>query len=83
MLVELRLPTYLHLQGYFIIPVAIFAILSSTLVILLPVAKKPTPAIIALVTTVIGIPLYFLLVMESPWRLRPKMIDRFSSKLIA
>ena len=69
------------MQGYFIIPVAIFAICSSTLVIMLPVAIKPTPAIIALVTTGVGVPVYIFLVMETPRRLRPMILDRISSKL--
>ena len=70
------------MQGYFIIPVAIFAICSSTLVIVLPVAIKPTPAIIALVTTGVGVPVYIFLVMETPRRLRPMILDRISSKLM-
>ena len=70
------------LQAYFIIPVAVFAILSSVFLVVLPILQKPAPTLLALGTTLLGIPFYVFLVMETPYRLRPKILDRISSKLL-
>ena len=69
------------MQGYFIIPVAIFVSISSILVILIPIAQEPIPALIAVGTTLLGLPAYVFFVMETPWRLKPKIFNRISSKL--
>ena len=68
-------------QAYFIIPVAVFAILSSIFLVILPILQKPIPTLLALGTTLLGIPAYLLFMMETPYRLRPKILDRISSKL--
>ena len=63
------------------IPVAIFAALSSLFLLLLPILLKPGPTLLALGATLIGVPFYIFLVMETPWELRPKRLDQLSSKL--
>lgn len=68
------------IQAYFIIPVAIFAIITSVFLITLPILQKPAPTLLALAVILLGIPVYVLFVMETPWRLRPKMLDKISSK---
>ena len=70
-----------HLQAYFIIPVTIFAILSSVFLIALPIFQKPIPTLLALGAILLGIPIYILFVMEVPWKLRPPVLDRISRKL--
>ena len=67
-------------QGYFIIPIAVFAILSSLFLVVLPILQKPRPTLLALSATFIGIPFYIFLVMETPRKLRPAFLDRISSK---
>ena len=69
------------MQAYFIIPVALFSILVSIFLVLLPLFQEPKPTLLALGASLIGIPVYVFIVMETPWRLRPKMFDRISSKL--
>lgn len=68
------------MQGYFIIPVAIFVSISSILVLVLPVAQEPIPALIAISTTLLGVPAYIFFVMETPWRLKPRIFTKISSK---
>ena len=74
--------TYMHvcvsMQGYFIIPVAIFVSISSILVIILPIVQEPAPALIAVGIALLGLPAYAFFIMKTPWRLKPKL---FSSKL--
>ena len=69
------------MQAYFIIPVALFSISVSVFLVLLPLFQEPKPILLALCTSLIGIPVYVFIVMETPWRLRPKILDRISSKL--
>ena len=69
------------MQAYFIVPVTTFAILSSIFLIALPIIQNPAPTLVALATILVGVPIYVLFVMEIPWRLRPKILDRISSKL--
>ena len=71
---------FISIQGYFIIPIAVFAILSSLFLVVLPILQKPRPTLLALSATFIGIPFYIFLVMETPWKLRPAFLDRISSK---
>ena len=70
-----------HFQASFIIPVAIFAIITSVFLITLPILQKPAPTLLALAAILLGIPVYVLFVMETPWRLRPILLDKISSKL--
>ena len=51
----------------------------SFLLVLLPVIKEPVPSFIAFGAILLGVPVYIFIVMESPWRLRPKIFDRISS----
>ena len=75
------LHTNVHIQACFIIPVAIFAIITSVFLITLPILQKPAPTLLALAAILLGIPVYILFVMETPWRLRPMIFDKISSKL--
>ena len=79
--ITLSLPLISHLQAYFIIPVTIFAMLSSVFLIALPIFQKPVPTLLALGAILLGIPIYILFVMEVPWKLRPPVLDRISRKL--
>lgn len=69
------------MQAYFIVPVAMFAIISSVFLIILPTFQKPVPTLLAMTVILLGVPVYILFVMETPWRLRPKILDNLSSKL--
>lgn len=68
------------MQRYFIIPIAVFVSISSILVLVLPIAQEPIPALIAVGTTLLGLPAYVFFVMETPWKLKPTVFSRISSK---
>ena len=70
------------MQGYFIVPVAIFVSISSIVVIILPIVQEPASALIAVGTTLLGLPAYVFYVMKTPRRLKPKLFTRISSKLL-
>ena len=56
----------------------IFALLVCLYLVVLPVIRKPVPTLMAFGTTLLGLPVYVCLVMETPWKLRPKLFDRVS-----
>ena len=69
---------YMTLQAWFIVPVAIFFISISTFLIFAPLLDAPLSPLIALAFLVLGVPVYFFLVMQSPWKIRPRIFDRIS-----
>ena len=61
----------------------IFGLLASVYLIVLPVIQKPVPSLLAFGGVLLGVPVYVFLVMETPWKLRPKVFDRVSQSLTA
>ena len=51
----------------------------SFLLVVLPVVQEPLPSFLAFGGILLGVPVYMFLVMETPWKLRPRVIDRISS----
>ena len=49
--------------------------------VVLPVVQKPLPSLMAFGVILLGVPVYVFLVMETPWRLRPKVFNRISHSL--
>ena len=66
------------LQAWFIVPVAVFFISVSAFLIFAPLLDTPLSPLIALGFLALGVPVYFFLVMQTPWKIRPKIIDRIS-----
>ncbi len=50
-------------------------------VVFAPLLSAPIPPLIALGFMLVGVPVYFFLAMDSPWKLRPKFLDRLSGML--
>ena len=53
----------------------------SVLLVTVPIYQSPVQSVVAFVGVLSGVPVYFIFVMETPWRLRPKMLDRTSGKM--
>ena len=51
----------------------------SFLLVVLPVVQEPLYSFLAFGAILLGVPVYIFLVMETPWKLRPRVIDRISS----
>jgi len=68
------------LQGWFIIPIAVFSILISLFLTILPIQQKPGPSLMAFGVLLLGLPVYACLVMEEPWKLRPQFLDTLNGK---
>jgi len=49
------------------------------LLVVLPVVQDALPSLLAFGAILLGVPVYIFLVMETPWKLRPRVIDRISS----
>lgn len=49
------------------------------LMVVLPLWQNPTPQLIGFAIMLSGIPVYIFFVMEKPYRLRPKVMDRLST----
>jgi len=69
-------------QVWFIVPVAIVSTLIVTLLLVIPLVQSPGPALINLSVTVSSIPVFFIFVMERPYKIRPKFLDRLSGRSI-
>ena len=52
----------------------------AVLLVILPVLVKPGPSLAALAMISLGVPVYVCLVMTSPWKLRPTILDQWSGK---
>jgi len=48
------------------------------LLVVLPVVKEPLPSFLAFGAILLGVPVYIFLVMETPRKLRPRVLDRIS-----
>ena len=59
----------------------ILALLVCLYLVILPVIQKPLPTLMAFGIILLGLPVYVFLVMETPWKLRPKILDRVSQSL--
>ena len=68
-------------QGWFILPVACFMVVVFLFLVFLPLLLQPIPSLVAFSVILLGVPVYLCLVMERP-RLRPKVFDDISGKLI-
>ena len=67
-------------QAAFIVPIAILVSLCIISLIFLPLLKQPGPSLLAFGATLLGVPVYLFLVMEKPWKLRPKCLDQISGE---
>ena len=54
----------------------------SFLLVVLPVVQEPLPSFLAFGAILLGVPVYIFLVMETPRKLRPRVIDRISGTLL-
>ena len=52
----------------------------SVLLVVLPLYQQPWPSLAGFGMTLLGLPVYVFFVMETPWRLRPRVFDRISGK---
>ena len=55
-------------------------IVVSVSLILLPLAKGPGLTLAAFGVALTGVPVYVVFVMETPWRLRPVFLDKWSGE---
>lgn len=69
------------LQLWFILPVAVSVTVSFLFLVFAPLLIAPIGPLAALAFLLLGVPVYFLLAMDSPWKIRPKTIDKLSSKV--
>lgn len=68
------------MQSWFIVPVASFMVMVFLFLVFLPLLLKPIPSLVAFSVILLGAPVYFIFVMEKPWRLRPRFLDTISGK---
>ncbi|XP_064393081.1 b(0,+)-type amino acid transporter 1-like [Halichondria panicea] len=68
-------------KAWFIVPVTLFSIAASLFLTFLPLQQNPVPSLVAFGVMLLGLPVYFLVVMETPWRLRPRLLDVITKKL--
>ena len=54
----------------------------SVLLVVLPLWQDPVPQLIGFAGVLAGLPVYAVFVMEKPWRLKPKLLDRMGDWLI-
>lgn len=52
----------------------------AVLLVILPVLVRPGPSLAALAMISMGVPVYVCLVMSSPWKLRPAILDQWSGE---
>ncbi len=64
------------------IVVPIFMSVASVLLVVVPLWQEPWPSLTAFGVMACGIPVYIVLVMEAPRRLRPKVLDTLSGKVL-
>ncbi len=57
-------------------------VLVSVFLVVLPLWQNPVPQLLAFAVSSLGVPLYFVFIMERPCRLRPKAMNTFSSWLV-
>lgn len=54
----------------------------SILLVALPLWEDPIPQLLGFVGILAGLPIYIVFVMEKPWKLRPRILDRIGDLLI-
>ena len=52
------------------------------LLVVLPLWQDPIPQLLGFAGVLAGLPVYVVFVMEKPWRLKPRILDRFSNWLV-
>lgn len=55
-------------------------VLAAVLLVVLPLLSEPVPSLTAFGVILLGIPVYIFVVMETPWRFRPKVFDKISGE---
>ena len=55
----------------------------SVLLVVLPLWQDPVPQLIGFAGVLAGLPVYAVFVMEKPWRLKPRTLDKISNWLVA
>ena len=53
-------------------------VIVTVFLVVMPLLQNAVPQLIAFGGILLGIPVYFLVVMEEPWKLRPKILDKLS-----
>ena len=69
-----------YLQLWFIMPVAVSMTCFCLFVVFVPLLSAPIPLLMALGFLILGVPVYFILVMDDPWKVRPRVLDKMSGK---
>ena len=54
--------------------------LMSVLLVVLPLSVELVPSVVGFGVVLTGLPVYAFFVMETPWRLRPKIFDRINGE---
>lgn len=54
----------------------------SILLVVLPLWQDAVPQLLGFAGVLTGLPVYVFFVMEKPWRLKPRIFDRFSIWLV-
>ena len=60
------------------LPLPVLMVVVSVYLIVMPVLQEPVPSLSAFGVILLGVPVYLFLVMEIPWKLRPKVFDQIS-----
>lgn len=71
----------ISLQPWFILPVAVCLALFCLFLIFTPLLSAPVGPLVAMGFVILGVPVYFFLVMDSPWKIRPRIIDLLSGEV--
>ena len=53
-------------------------VLVSVLLVVVPLSVQVVPSVAGFGIMLLGLPIYTFFVMETPWKLRPKIFDRIS-----
>ena len=70
---------FLYLQVWLILPVIMIVV--SLFLVIMPLTSELGPSFLAFVVILSGVPVYIFLVMETPWKLRPTVLDQCSGML--
>ena len=70
--------TSLYAQVFIGLPIVMVVV--AVFLVVLPLFSEPVPSLTAFGVILLGIPVYIFVVMETPWRFRPKVFDRISGK---
>ena len=59
----------------------VIMVLMCVCLVVLPLSVQVVPSLTGFGIALLGLPVYAFFVMETPWRLRPKIFDRISGEL--